>query len=74
MDKSKENYVVDANATIPNKMTAPIPMRVVGEGKFDVNGYGESIYADDTRIDVGVPDDKDEGGMKASDESQGGAY
>jgi hypothetical protein len=59
MDKTKDNYVIDANATIPNQMTEPIPMRVVGEDKFAKNGYGESIYADDTRNDKGVADDSD---------------
>lgn len=55
----ERNFTVDASATIPNPMTEPIPMRVVGERKFDKNGYGESIYSDDTRNDKGVPDDKD---------------
>lgn len=59
MDNTNKNYVIDANATIPNKMTNPIPMRVVGEAKFEKKGYGESIYADDTRNDKGVPDDSD---------------
>jgi len=57
--KDNKNFVIDANATIPNKMTNPIPMRVVGETKFYKNGYGESIYADDSRNAKGVPDDKD---------------
>ena len=43
---NKDKYVVDANATIPNAMTEPMPCRVVGEAKFAKNGYGESIYAD----------------------------
>ena len=75
MDKIYDKYVIDSEATIPNKMTNPIPMRVVGEDKFDKNGYGESIYADDTRNDKGVADDSDSKDcMSDSDESQGGMY
>jgi hypothetical protein len=59
MDGGYDKYVVDAEATIPNKMSDPKPMRVVGEDKFEKDGFGESIYADDTRNDVGVADDKD---------------
>ena len=53
------NFSVNAEATIPTPMSEPKPMRVIGETKYFKNGYGESIYADDTRNDKGVPDDLD---------------
>ena len=60
-EKIYDKYVVGANPDDCNTghPVEPIPMREVGERKFDKNGYGESIYADDTRNEKGVPDDSD---------------
>ena len=52
MIQENKNYVIDSNATIPNKMTEPMPTDEevsIGQAKYAKRAGVESIYKDETR-------------------------
>jgi len=57
MDNTYNKYTVGQQPV--GKEIEPIAITPLNEQKYEKKGYGESIYADDTRNDKGVPDDDD---------------